>query len=345
MKTNKLISSLAVLAIGFTMFVPGVFAKAFGISPPSIVNENIKPGASFVYVIDLSTNDPSEEMIVESQVTGDPEIAQWLSVRNSGSLTMPRGEKHAPMYVDVKVPQNAKLGKYKGSIQVRVVPKKTNNKGSVAILLGGNISVDLNVINYDVTDYWVRGVNVEPILEGHPIELSIKLKNLGNTNISEVPVNVEVTDYRTGDVVARTSASQLSEHIYPHTVKEVTMQTSKVDLPEGNYWANVTVFKNGREEFKNKLYLTVDGQDLNSSLETSVDVASKDRVAAIKKAAEAQALRAAALTPTKSNISVQTTVTVRAPLTNQLIGVVIALLGIIIIVTSKIFTVLKRRRR
>ena len=55
MTKTKCIGSLAAMVMGLIMLAPGVSAKAFGIAPPYIVNDNLKPGSSFVYVIDLNT--------------------------------------------------------------------------------------------------------------------------------------------------------------------------------------------------------------------------------------------------------------------------------------------------
>ena len=328
--------------MGLVMLAPGVSAKAFGISPPYIVNENLKPGSNFVYVIDLNTNDPSEDLMVEAQILGDPEIKEWLSIKNADSLTMMKGQKHTPMNVNVNIPEDAKLGKYKGNIRVKVVPKGINDQDTVSILLGANITVDLNVINYDVTDYWVKSVAVSPIKVGQPVKLNLTLKNLGNTNITEVPAEVTLYDYRTNDFVAKESASKLTTLIQPHTIKEAEMAVVFPDLPVGKYWAKVNVKKGWESVYQNRLYLAVDELDINNTLKTSVDVATKEAV----EAAKTDALKAVALNPlSKNNISVQTSVTVRAPFTNQLIGIVIALLGIIVIVTSKIFMIIKKRRR
>lgn len=332
------------------MLAPGVSAKAFGISPPYIVNENLKPGSNFVYVVDLNTNDPSEDLMVEVQILGDSEVTEWLSIRNADSLVMKKGQKHTPMNVNVNIPEDAKLGKYKGNIRVKVVPKDIDQKETISILLGANITVDLNVINYDVTDYWIKSVAVSPVKVGQPVKLKVNLKNLGNTKISEVPVDVELYDYNTNDFVTKGSGSKLTTQVQPHTMKEAEMAVAFPDLPVGKYWAKVNVKKGWESVYQNRLYLAVDELDINNSLKTSVDVATQAEVDAAKaaavSAAKEDALRAVALNPLDGrNVNVQTSVTVRAPYTNQLIGIVIALLGIIVIVTSKIFIIIKKRRR
>ena len=57
------------------LFAPAqALAAAFGVSPPWIENEHIKPGTNFVYVINLSANNLAEDMMVDVKLNGDPEI-------------------------------------------------------------------------------------------------------------------------------------------------------------------------------------------------------------------------------------------------------------------------------
>ena len=141
MKNKIIINSLLSVVIGLVLLVPGTLAAAFGIAPPWIINENLKPGSNFVYKIDLNTNDPAQDMVVNTKLTGDPEVVEWLTIRNQDTLVMPAGEQHVPMYVDIHIPADAKVGKYKGDIGVRVVPKNTKENGDVSIFLGGHIAV------------------------------------------------------------------------------------------------------------------------------------------------------------------------------------------------------------
>lgn len=332
--------------MGLVLFAPSTFAKSFGVSPPWIVNENIKPGSSFVYVIDLSTNDPDSDMLVFSSISGDPEISQWLTIRNKDGLVMAKGAKHLPMEVDVKIPDDAKFGKYSGRIALKLSPSERQDE-NVSIMLGGHISVDLEVVSYDVKDYWVKSISTTPGTEGAPVILSMKVKNLGNVPLSSVPVNVDVYDYKTDKLVTKSSASQLSGTVYPHTLKEVQMTIPVNDLEEGSYWIDVNAFKEGQSTYKNRLYLSVASDSLSNAVETSVNVADAMARKELKAAADL------ASAPTNDNgrsVNLRTTVTVRAPFTNQLIGIIIVLMIVLIVITGRIYTNMKgvhhkRRRR
>ena len=346
MKTKIFLNSLLAAVIGLCIFVPGTLAAAFGISPPWVTNENLKAGANFVYVIDMSTNDPSETMTVKTRLSGDPEVLEWLKVRNADSLTMPAGEEHVPMYIDLKVPKDAKTGKYTGDIMVTVIPQTTPTE-NVSIYLGGHISVKLEVVNYDVTDFTVKSASIEPITEGQNLSMTMQIKNLGNTVLSNVNTSVEVTDYTTGIKMATVTADMLSQPIQPQTVGNIEMSYPMTGLEAGKYWVNITATKSGKQVYQNRLYLAVSKPDISNSVTTSVSVATKEDMlkAAAEEGTTSSTGNLIASTTKPSNVSVKTTVTVRAPMTNKLIGVVIILLAILIAVTIKFNLHHKIRRR
>lgn len=360
MKTKIFLNSLLAVVIGLCLSVQGALAAAFGISPPWVINENLKPGSNFVYVIDMSTNDPSETMLVKTSVSGDPEVLSWMKIRNADTLTMPIGEQHVPMYIDLSIPKDAKIGKYNGDIMVTVMPQ-TKPTENVAIYLGGHIQVKLEVVNYDVTDYTVKSVSLEPITEGQNLTMNMQIKNLGNTVLSNVSTKVDVVDYTTGTSVATATANMLSKPIQPQTVGDIEMSYPMAGLEAGKYWVNISAMKNGTSVYKNRLYLGVNKPDINNTLKTTVSVSSKeDMLKSAAATAAATATTTATVTETgttttdkllassykPNNVNVKTTVTVRAPLTNKLIGVVIVLLGILIVVTVKfnLHCLIKRRK-
>jgi hypothetical protein len=324
MKTKIILNSLFGLVIGLVLFVPGSLAAAFGIAPPWIINESLKPGTNFTYVIDLNTNDPSTDMWVKSTITGDPEILKWITIANKDTLSMPAGQQHVPMTVSVNVPSDAKMGKYKGDIGVTVMPKNLENQQDVSIFLGGHISVKLDVINHDVTDYMVKAVGIDPITEGQPVTLKVSLKNLGNTLISTLKTKVEVLN-KDDEVIATGTGEALTKQIQPQTTDDASLSIPMPGLLAGTYWANVMVYKDSKVIYQNKLYLEINSTDLNNVVKTSVDVGEVKTAAPYNPVNEG----------TGNNVRVRTTVTVRAPFTNQLIGIVIVLLGVLIIIAVK----------
>lgn len=262
--------TLPLLAIGLMISTSQALAAAFGVSPPYIVNETIKPGTEFVYVIDLSTNDIEKNKLVTTRLTGDEEVTKWVSVRGGSEITMPAGEIRYPMYVDVRVPDDATPGKYEGAIALRVVPEMT--KDSVAIALGGHITIDLNVVNYDVTDYSVHSAHVSPITEGQAMDLALKVKNEGNTTLSNITTKVDVLDYKTKELVESFSESEISLPVKPNSSNVVYLNLPTQNISSGKYWANISVLNDDEQVYSNRLYMPINSLDQNTSVKTSVTI-------------------------------------------------------------------------
>ncbi|MHA2067439.1 MAG: hypothetical protein ACXABY_23990, partial [Candidatus Thorarchaeota archaeon] len=302
MKMTKLLSSLVAVFVGIVLFLPSsALAAAFGVSPPWIENENLKAGSNFIYVINLSANDFSDDMIVKSELEGDPEVMQWLTIQNKDNLVMTKGQSIVPMSVNVNIPEDAKVGSYQGSLRLSVIPKN-DNTNNVAVLLGGNVAIKLNVIDYDVTDYWIQSINIDPISEGQAIKLKMGVKNIGNTEVTSVMTNFSITDTVTGEEVLSSSVDKLNMPIYPHTLSNAELSVSVPDLTAGDYWLNVESFEEGESLYKDRLHLTVNPSITSNTATTSVDVPGEGWI------------KPAASNRDGSSATVQTSVKVRAPL-------------------------------
>lgn len=328
---------MAAIVLGVLLYANHSLAAAFGVSPPWIANDNLKPDSHFVYVIDVSTNDASQDMVITAKITGDKQVQDWVTIKDMDRLTMAAGMQHTPIYVEVNVPKDAPLGKFNGNISLTAAPVNLS-PDNVSILLGGNISVQLRVIDKDVTDYWVRSIAVDPIVEGQPITLNVDLKNLGNVLISNLETRVQVLDFKTEKMIASATAGQLSRPIYPQTLETAQIQIPTSNLSEGKYWVKVDAIKAGRSVYQNKLYLEVGSPLSNNMVKTDVQVVASNE--AIQPAAPTQFAPA----PRGQNVQLKTTVTVRAPFTNSLIMIVIGLMLVIIGIAFRIYSNLNGKK-
>lgn len=347
MKMNKLLSSLVAIFVGVVLFAPtNSLAAAFGVSPPWIENDNMKPGSEFVYVINLSANELAEDMIVNAALEGDTEITEWLTVQNKDSLVMPQGQSSVNMFVAVNIPENAKVGKYNGNIRLSIAPKSGNiPENNISILLGSNITVELGIIDYDVTSYEVRSANTERIIEGQSIDVQVGIKNLGNTAIANLMTKLSVTERRSGAEVLNISEDKhLNSPVYPHAMTNTKLLFMAPNLKEGEYWANVEFFKDNRSIYKNRLYLAVDANDINNVVKTAVDVTKNGQIRQVAPPATSITTDAKVV-QLGSKANVETSVTVRAPLTNQLIVVMIGLLLVLTGIVAKFYVTFKKKRR
>jgi len=335
MKKNKLLSSLIAVFMAVVLFAPSsALAAAFGVSPPWIENDNIKPGSNFVYVINLSANDLSSVMKVQSEFDGDPEIAQWLTIRDRENLTMTTGKNTVPMSVNVRIPEGTPVGRYEGSIRIALEP--TNGKtGSITTLLGGNIAVKLNVIDYDVVDYKVSEITVDPIVEGQSITLGMVIKNEGNTEITNVPVKASIVDIKSDALMLNSSADNIIVTVPPHIKGATKLSLPMRGLTSGKYWLDLEAAQSDGSAYINRLHLEVKPGLDNNTVSTDVKVVPEGWIKAA----------APSLFGGSSSANVETSVKVRAPLTNQLIIVMIGILLILTGIVGKFYMTFKKKRR
>ncbi len=271
-------SKFIIFILGLILLTPIALAASFGISPPWIINENLKPGTDIQYRFNLSTSDSSEGLIVSSKISGDPEIAKWITIRDQDKLMIPKGKKYVYMYADLKIPKNAKLKKYKGVISIKASPKKRSKK-NVAVNLGGSIRVQLGVVNTDITDYKIKSVVINPMSEKtDKLDLKLKIQNAGNTYISNIQTNIQIRNDESEKIVATSTASKLLKTLNPHKTTEVKLPMAlgnKLDF--GRYWADVEVLKDDKSFYKSKVYFTINSSKV-SSMQTKGDIKTSVRV-------------------------------------------------------------------
>jgi hypothetical protein len=335
MKTNKLFGSLVAVFMAVVLFVPGqALAAAFGVSPPWVENDNIKPGASFVYIINLSANDLPQNMSVSATYEGNPELEKWLTIQNQDNLVMTTGKNIVPMSINVHVPEDAQPGKYEGNMKLSLI-SASNQMNSITTLLGGNVTIKLNVVNHDVTEYKVREISVNPIIEGQPITLSMTIQNLGNTEIASVKTKASVLDKKSNAVIFSGAVNQLNVTVQPQTKTTTKLTLPVPGLQAGDYWLDVEAAENNGNVYKNRLHMTVTPKLSNNIVSTGVTVTPEGW---IKPVAMNDMFKSG------QNANVETSVKVRAPLTNQLIMVIIGILLVLTGIVGKFYLTFKKKR-
>lgn len=263
MRSRHLILALFVL-VSVSLFVslrmnilPG--KAAFGTSPPWVRNDHLLPGTSFEQIINLSRNDPDQDMKVNIRITGDKEIQNWIKIENQSRLVMKAGETILPMKVIVEVPKRAALKDYRGGIFVTLEPVQAEGQqgGTVAITLGANITVELSVIGTKVTNYRIQSISTTPVEEGQPLALNVELENFGNTEISTLNGQAEIYDEKETQILKSLPFGPLSQPVSPDEKGRVQIRFDQFILDPGNYWIIVKVYKDEEVIYENRLYQTV----------------------------------------------------------------------------------------
>lgn len=242
---------LLVLITGLFLFgLTQTVQAGFGISPPEFRNENLTRGSHFEQKIILVRGDPVEDWKVEI-IPYIPEAENWFSVDRGREFILPKGEKQIPIIISVDVPQSADFGRYKGHFRVKTSSLKPPEPGTVAIALGGQIDVDLNVVKGRNFNFNVKGVKVADAEEGHKwwkfyfpgkIKFSVKIENTGNVKGAPTKLRLDIYDEAKKEVVETLETKKFDGMVGPFETKYLTA-VLPTKLSPGSYWVRFKIFK------------------------------------------------------------------------------------------------------
>lgn len=243
----------------------------FGISPPYVKNNQIIPGSHYEQKIVLLRSSAEEDLMAEVAVNA-PDIAKWITIDKGDRFLMPKDQLQVPMIVNIDPPADAEIGNYKGHINVRIAPAGENNSGNVAIALGARIDVDLTLTNVTFSDFIVRLVSIPDIERlGKPwnwkyiapifdrffykIRVAMNIQNTGNVETAPSRVHLDVYDL---------TENKLLESLDDKSMRKVkafsTEQTEAAfatQLPAGQYWGKLKVYKNNEITNTYKIVFTI----------------------------------------------------------------------------------------
>lgn len=258
-------------ALLLLMLAPTIAKGAFGISPPWIRYDYLKPGLSYSEVITLSTDDASRDRLIKTSITGDPELTKWLRLESQTSLRIPQGKNQLPVTIIIDVPKDAEAKRYSGNISLSL--QAAENMNGLDINLGANIKVDVAVSNRDFVDYNVRSINAESIVENNPIFLDLQVENNGNVPLSSIPVELQFWSQNEQTLMGKATASALQQPIPAYGSGVAQIKVEPKGLVPGKYWIRVKALKEGEVLHETKLFLAVDPEEsLMASAPTRVQV-------------------------------------------------------------------------
>lgn len=264
-KTRLLIPVFVLLSLLAT--VSGVQA-GFGISPPYVKTDKpIFPGSHYEQRIILLRSSADSDMVAQLNIDA-PEISNWISFEDGDTFDLPKDKLQVPMIVNVDVPNEAEVGDYKGHINIRIVPKGSDESSGVAIALGARVEIDLTVTNQAFFDFNVRKVNV-PTIEtlGWPwrwpvfswllyrAEVVMTIENTGNSKVSPSRVHMDVYDLAERRLIESHDDRSLKK-VEPFATEKVTARFP-TKLEPGQYWAKVKIYKDKEIVQNKKIVLTV----------------------------------------------------------------------------------------
>lgn len=245
------------------------FAQAgFGIQPPYVKpSKAVFAGTRYEQKINLLRSSADADMKAVISVTA-PEISPWISIDKGLEFDLPRDELRVPMVVLVDVPEDAAIGNYKGHLNVKIEPKEKSQSNGVAIALGARVEIDLTVTDESFLDFIVRKVDV-PAIEQlkspwnwkifsyffYRVKAKMLIENTGNTKISPSKVQVEFYDNAKEKRLESHTDRSIAK-IDPFLTQEVEA-SFPTDLPPGEYWAKLSIYKDKEILQKNEIIFTI----------------------------------------------------------------------------------------
>jgi len=255
--------SLVFSLVSILCLLPSAARAGFGISPPYVRNENLTQGSHFEQKIILVRDKPDEDWEAEL-IFNVPEANDWFSVDKGTKFILPKGEKQTPIIFSVDVPPKAKFKRYKGFIRVKTAPLKVQELGTVAITLGGQIDVDLNVTK-EIFDFKVKGIKVSDLEEGHKwlflyfpgiIRFSIQIENIGNIDAVPSKVHFDIYDSKEKKLLESVETKKFDKKVKPFETEWVLAKLP-TRLKPGSYWAQYKIYKKEEVVSQGKIHLSI----------------------------------------------------------------------------------------
>lgn len=217
-------------------------SAGIGISPPSIFNENLKPGAVLEEEIVLSQSEPDEELLVTIEPDLGDQVNQWLTFEPSQQFVVPVGQQRFTFKIIVNVPTDVELKPYDGYIRVKASPTTDAAPGGVAVVRGARMEVNLVTTDLDFTDLVVRKIDLADVPDGESIALEMLVENTGNVASSPDRVELDIQDLNQNSL--QKLETKEVEKVEPNTTSTVFAYLDGYTVPPGEYFAVAKVYLN-----------------------------------------------------------------------------------------------------
>lgn len=224
----------------------------FGITPPYVRNDTLRPGSEYTQEIIIVRSDPVEDLNAEITMY-TPGIETWFSVDRGVKFVLPKGETQVRMNITVRVPEDAKLGSYSGNIRIRTESLLPPTNG-VSLALGAQIDVNLKVVE-EIYDFTVRRVELFEAEQGTrkwwlffpgKIKFAMYIENIGNVPVIPPKVHFDIYDTTGQTKLESADHTNTIDRILPFNTKKVYAELP-TSLPPGGYRAKYVIYKQGED--------------------------------------------------------------------------------------------------
>lgn len=229
---------------------------AFGVSPPFIEATSLRKGSRYVQTIYLVRDQADVDLPIKAELEVSDRVRSWFLIYGGKPITIPKGVRQFPVEVVIRVPKDAGLGVYTGSILFATDPKRS---GQVSIALGVQVSINLTIGTGIMRDYQVRDVQLLDIEQGWDPRVYVRFENRGN--IAEKTFDgaaYELFDQFGAVRLAYIQKNDGFPEVEPFSTDEFTTDFPiDLRLGLGQYWGNVVFYKDEKSVFSKKAFFQV----------------------------------------------------------------------------------------
>lgn len=252
------------LTVACFLYFPGLTLAGFGISPPTVLNKSLLPGSSYEQIIYIVQSEPKETLSAQVKISAG-EATSWISIENGNIFEVPKGIQQFPMKVLIRVPSDAEIGEYKGTIELLTSPQSgLKQSDPVKVNLGAEIGVDLEVTNNQLVDYNIQGFSIKDVSKGSPIIMAIKVQNRGNGTAGPTKIKIAFYDIFHSEKLWEGEAG-IQKKAEPFSVRDINVEFPN-DLEIGQYWADFEIFDGEKSVSKSKTVFTIVAPFKNQNL-------------------------------------------------------------------------------
>lgn len=233
------------MLVGFMMATVVVFAAGsakagFGISNPYLSNDKLLRGTVYEEEVIFSHSEMRGDLkaVIDVSVPG---ANGWISVDKGKEFALLPNMKTVPIKLRVEVPNNAEFKEYKGKITIKVMPVDVVG-GEIALALGGEIAVNLKVIDQKIFDFELRSFKFLDVREGDKATALIRLRNKGNIDGTPSRIILDVYDYKKEKLLLSKENLPIEGTIKAFGEDDIRVDFDTSNLPAGIYWGNAKIY-------------------------------------------------------------------------------------------------------
>ena len=199
----------------------------------------LRGGYSEKHVFISSNNDYPINVIV----TMPAELEQWLSFKPNKSFTIP-AKSNFELIVIAHPPKDAANGVYENMLNIRALSDvKINSSLGSSVSTAIGLRTKIEVVGNQILDFNVDLIKISDAEVDSPIPIYFEITNNGNVKVKP-KVIVDILSQDKKAVLKTISVS--SKEVLPSITKNVEISVPSSGLKIGQYWANVSIYKENK---------------------------------------------------------------------------------------------------